>query len=88
MKTYLEDSVNNRIVKVDENGKVFLSEIKKSIEHRIAKHMEYIDEDILYIKENFYLAELVLEKAERINERYAKIGELKEFLEFSLCIPE
>ena len=79
MKTHLEDLHNNKRVKKDENGKLFLSDVISSVEFRIAKHREFIKRDEQVILDNVDYANIVTDAIERINERRAKIGELQEF---------
>jgi hypothetical protein len=84
MKTHLEDSHNNKRVKKDESGKLFLSDVINSVEFRIAKHREFIKRDEQVILDNVDYANIVTDAIERINERKAKIGELQEFIEHCL----
>jgi hypothetical protein len=84
MKTHLEDSNNNKRVKKDEGGKLLLSDVISSVEFRIAKHREFIKRDEQVILDNVDFANIVTDAIERINERRAKIGELKEFIQHCL----
>ena len=56
MKTHLEDTNNNKKVKLDENGKINLSDIKTSVEFRIMKHREYIKKSEQTIIDNVVFA--------------------------------
>jgi hypothetical protein len=84
MLTHLQDNGNNLKVEADVDGKINLSDVIKSIRHRINKHRDYIKEDkqtiILYAE----FAGIVKEAVERIEEREAKIGELEELIDYSL----
>lgn len=84
MKTHLEDSHNNKRVKNDENGKLFLSDVIDSVEFRIVKHREFIKRDEQIIVDNVDCANIITDAIERINERRAKIGELQEFIQHCL----
>lgn len=84
MKTHLQDSHNNKRVKKDESGKLFLSDVISSIQFRIAKHCEFIKRDEQVIVDNVDCANIVTDAIERINERRAKIGELQEFIQHCL----
>ena len=84
MKTHLEDSHNNKRVKKDESEKLLLSDVISSVEFRIAKHREFIKRDEQVIVDNIEYANIVTDAIERINERRAKVGELKEFIQHCL----
>lgn len=84
MKTHLEDSHNNKRVKKYESGKLLLYDVISSVEFRIAKHREFIKRDEQVIIDNVGYANIVTDAIERINERKAKIGELKEFIQYCL----
>ena len=84
MKTHLEDSHNNKRVEKDESGKLLLSDLISSVEFRIAKHREFIKRDEQVILDNVYCANIVTDAIERINERKAKISELREFIRYCL----
>lgn len=84
MKTHLEDSHNNKRVNKDESGKVLLSNVKSSVEFRISKHREFQMKDRQVIIGNADFPEIVKDAVERIIERDAKIGELKELIQHCL----
>lgn len=84
MKTHLEDSHNNRKVKKDESGKLLLSDVISTIEFRITKHREFQMKDKQVIINNSGFPEIVKDAVERIFERDAKIGELKELIQHFL----
>jgi len=84
MKTFLEDTENNKKVRIDDDGKVLLSEIESSILFRIEKHREFIKRSEETIINNVEFANIITDEIEKINERKAKIGELKELLEYSI----
>ena len=76
MKTHLEDTNNNKKVKLDENGKINLSDIKTSVEFRIMKHREYIKKSEQTIIDNVDCANIITLEIEKINEREANIAGL------------
>lgn len=84
MKTHLEDRGNNKKVSLDSDSKLQLSDLISSIEFRISKHYEFIKRDEKVILENIDFHDIVTSAMERINERKAKIGELREFIEYCL----
>jgi len=84
MSTNLEDTHNSRKVTIDENKKLFLSDVIKSIEFRISKHREFIKRHEKIILDNVNFTNIVADEIEKIKERKAKIEELKELLEYSL----
>lgn len=84
MKTHLEDSHNNKRVKKDESGKLLLSDVISSVEFRIAKHREFQKKDRQVIIDNADFPEIIKDAIERIFERDAKIGELKELIQHCL----
>ena len=83
MKTHLEDEENNIRIKQD-NGKILLSDIIDSIEFRIIQHKKFIKRDEEEILRHVDCVEIVSKVVERINERKAKIGELREFIKYCL----
>tara|TARA_R110000824_G_scaffold383667_1_gene577345 strand:+ start:686 stop:940 length:255 start_codon:yes stop_codon:yes gene_type:complete len=84
MSTNLEDAHNSRKVTIDENKKLFLSDVIKSIEFRISKHREFIKKHEQVIVDNVNFANIITDEINNINERKAKIEELKELIEYSL----
>jgi len=84
MKTHLEDSYNNKKIETDKNGTLLLSDLINSIQYRIDKHIQYIKYDEQVIIDNIDYTNIITDAIERINERKAKIGELKEFIQ--LCL--
>jgi len=84
MSTNLECSENNIKVTIDENKKLFLSDVIKSIEFRIKKHREFIKRHEEAILANVNFANIITDEINSINERKAKIEELKELIEYSL----
>lgn len=85
----IEKAIRVNVWEDDEtDDKIILSDMEKAIQKRIDDHLELIDQENKTIKENFYLPNIVLQAAIRINERYAKIGELREFLEHSFGITD
>ena len=82
--TNLECSENNRKVTIDKNDKAFLSDIIKSIEFRITKHREFIKRHEEIILNNVNFANIITDEINNINERKAKIEELKELIEYTL----
>lgn len=84
MSTNLEDAHNSRKVTIDENKKLFLSDVIKSIEFRISKHREFIKKHEQVIVDNVNFTNIITDEINNINERKAKIEELKELIEYSL----
>ena len=56
----------------------------KSIEFRIKKHREFIKRHEEVIIDNVNFANIITDDISKINERKAKIEELKELIEYSL----
>lgn len=81
METHLEEDYDNKRVKKDEFGKFSSSELIKSIESRIVQHRELIKRDEGLIYDGVDCVEVVTSSIERIKERNAKIGELRELIE-------
>lgn len=88
MKTHLQDPHNNKRVKKNESGKMFLSDVISSVEFRITKHREFQLKDKQIIIDNVDFPEIVKDAVERIFERNAKIGELKELIQYCLTDKE
>ena len=79
--TTLEDSENNREIKVYVNGSCSVSDVIKSIEFRIKKHREFIKRDREVIKDNVEYLNIISDAIKRIEHRTAKIAELTELIE-------
>ena len=84
MLTYLKDTENNICVIEDDSGKMLKSDIIRSIEYRIAKHLEHNKRDEHGVLGNVSFGNAITSAKERIKERQAKIGELKEFIKYCL----
>jgi len=59
----------------------------KSIEFRISRHREFMKrhEQVILVLDNVNFANIITDEINNINERKAKIEELKVLLQYSLC---
>lgn len=83
MKTHLEDPENNLVTKANHSGYVGFNEVMLSIEFRIKKHREFIEQTREQIIRHIDCTDIVSDALECIREREIKIGELQELMKYS-----